>query len=34
VLNGVTLACVFVVVLGVYACGVAFDHRREWRRGA
>jgi hypothetical protein len=32
VFNGVTLGCVLLVVIGVFATGVAIDHRRELRR--
>jgi hypothetical protein len=33
-MNGFTLACVFLVVLGIFAGGAALDHRREQGRQA
>jgi hypothetical protein len=32
--NGLTLACVFLVVVGIFAGGAALDHRREQGRQA
>jgi hypothetical protein len=31
-MNGVALAIVVLLVLGVFMCGVTLDFRAEWRR--
>jgi hypothetical protein len=31
-MNGLTLGVVMLVGFAVFACGVTWDHRAEWRR--